>query len=163
MTNQSDTSRQFERLSSEIENAERALRGRFTATPAPTPATLRRIKARLRSEALGLRPAENGRGAERWLRSLAATAATILLVVGFYATTGSRDSGHVAGSVASLEAFTASLPRVLSDEDTEITQLRSELRQLEAQTGSNASDTAGPDDPAAQRSAPDDSTSIAAV
>lgn len=163
MTRDPDMNQEFGSLLREIEEAERALRNQFTATPALDPGVLQQIKVRLRAEGAHLRPAQ--RAIKGWLRGLAATAATLLLATGFYAIT--RPAGGTAGSVTrsapSLETFAASLPTVLSDEDSEITQLRSDLRQLEHRTAETAPDVAVPGNSATQRPGPGDDAPLADV
>lgn len=125
----------FGPLLADITAAEAGLRARFEATPGPAPEALARIKSRLRAEVHPHRRV--------WPLWASTVAASIILAVGtglYYhaqldplAQESPTESRRVTAD-ASLEAFAASLPAVLSDEDPAISQLSNDLKEMESQT-----------------------------
>lgn len=145
MARQSDERNRWQILTEQIAETEGDLRPHFDATPAPSPECLARVKAVARSEAIRVRSA---RGSHRLLR--VATAAAILLAVGLGLYFGSAPSARQDHSPAApgigmrasvdpdgLDAFTASLARVLSDENPAVGELANDLQDLESEYRSN--------------------------
>ena len=136
MNEHNSQDKRFDALLKEITTAEAGLRSCFEDTPRPTPEALTRIKSRLRAEASPRR--------RTWLAWAGAIAAAIALAVGaglyFQLQPSPVTIKGPAGTVtadagdASLEAFTASLPAVLRDEDPAMQQFSSDLKELESQT-----------------------------
>jgi hypothetical protein len=138
---------QWQALTEEIAAAETGLRPQFGNTPVPSSETLGRIKARVRSEAMLLGPA---RRPHRLLKA-GAMAATILLAAGlgwyFESMRSAPDDRppaanqgigmHASLAADSLDAFTASLSKVLSDENPAVGELNQDLQDLESEHWSN--------------------------
>lgn len=146
----SHTQSPLEALTQEVTQAERELAGLYVATPKVDPHAVRQVKARLHAEASRM---QLRRSVAAWLRPLTAAAASIALAAGFYATMQPIDSVSsevgVNRSFEGLEAFAAGLPQATSDEETEIAELRSDLRLLETQTATTALDAGSSDEPSA--------------
>ncbi len=143
MTTRDDRPAQFKALIDEITAAENALRGRFQDTPVPSPQVLDRIKARLTAEAVQL--TRTGRPRTLWFAWASATAAAILLAIsaGLYFRTSMQlsptDQAAVGAPPAqvSLDAFAASLPKVMTEEDPAVRELDSDMQDLESQAASS--------------------------
>jgi hypothetical protein len=143
VTRQSDQDEGFEELYQEITAAEADLRSRFENTPRPAQATLMRIKARLLTD-MRLGPSIQAKRAH-WLRWGAAVAAAILVAAGaqlYYQYRAGPAAGTGPGTGerrqpspdSSLETFASALPAALGDEDPALSQLNSDLKELETQT-----------------------------
>ena len=145
-----DGQNELQALTEQITAAEAKLRPHFENTPMPSPEALARIKAEARSEAARLGQARETR--RPWLLRAGAIAAAILAAVGiglyFEAPQpGPRDgpstaNGQGAGMQASLDAdgldaFAASLSKVMSDEDPAVGELNLDLQDLESEHWSN--------------------------
>jgi hypothetical protein len=150
MTRQNDEKNKLEGLSEQIAEAEAGLRPHFENTPMPSPEAMARIKAQVRSEAVRLGLARRTRRT-RFIRT-GAIAAAILVAVGCglyframqpgpndgpYTTTGPGPGMQASLDAEGLDAFAASLSKVMSDENPAVGELNSDLQDLESEHWSN--------------------------
>lgn len=167
MSRQHNQNERFKTLMDQIADDEASLRQCFEDTPGLPPQALARIKARLRAESL--QPALAHRRRPNWALRAGAVAAAIVLAAGagLYYQSPQNNQGPVAASgpskglqasadTAGLDAFTASLPKTMSDEDPAVRELSSDLKELESQTAKTWDSIQQPGKPSAEQSGPPD-------
>jgi hypothetical protein len=140
----------WQALSEQIAEAEAGLRPHFENTPSPAPEAMARIKAQVRSEAVRLGLARGARRV-RFIR-MGAIAAAVLVAVGgglYFGmlqprphdgpilATGPNPRVQTSLDTEGLDAFAASLSKVMSDENPAVGELNSDLQDLESEHWSN--------------------------
>jgi hypothetical protein len=147
---QNEETSKLQALAEQIAAGEASLRPHFENTPTPSPEAMGRIKAAVRSEAIRLGLAHRSRRS-RFL-PVGAIAAAILVAAGaglyFEAlqsrpgngpspAVGEKPSPQASRDTEGLDAFAASLSRVMSDEDPAVGELNRDLQDLESEHWSN--------------------------
>lgn len=141
--NRRDKNRRFDALVEQITAQEAGVRRHFANTPSPSPQTVARIKSILRQN-MATMPRSQAR--QRWAAWAGPVAATILVAAGaalLYrsvlmapASKPATDRPVVqqaSADILSLNAFAASLPKAMADEDPAIPELDMDLKELESQ------------------------------
>jgi hypothetical protein len=147
---QNDGNDKLQGLAEQIAAAEAGLRRHFENTPGLSPEALARIKAEVWSESARLGLARGTRH-RQFLRIAAIAAAVLIAVGGGLYFVALQPGSHVGPSTTavpgpgmqasrdteSLDAFTASLSKVMSDENPAVGELNSDLQDLESEHRSN--------------------------
>jgi hypothetical protein len=147
---QNDEDSKLQALAEQIAAAEAALRPHFENTALPSPEAMGRIKAVVRSETVRLGLAHRSRRPR--FRPVGAIAAAILVATGtglYFESlqsrpgdgpspaAGEKPSPQASRDTEGLDAFAASLSRVMSDEDPAVGELNRDLQDLESEHWSN--------------------------
>lgn len=134
MTRSAGGDPKFEELKRDIHRQEASLRSRFLDAPYPSQEMIDSIKARLAEE---LRSTQHRRP-RLSIRRLALAAALALAAGGVLLLRTLNEPNRTAPAAQqafTIETFTASLPSVMWEGDSELDELAGELQDLERRTG----------------------------